>query len=724
MDWIFLLISTFIIGCITFLIYYWLKKRAEIHTSDGHLPKMALMYLFAAYSILVGITSVFDEALFSILEQYLGVTRPAHFEWMALGAFVILCFVYYLIVNSGNNQTSSQNNNDPKTEDLRSQLLGELKKFYLKRQKDKMNALSAFEIKLNLKYTTKGTSNETVEDYYLKTKGKVGDFDKLFKKYVNDLPRLLIMGEPGAGKSMLLLKFGLELIERAEKDEHFPIPILLDLASWKNEQATFEEWLEFNLPYVGGSFGISKDAAKNLVEKHEILPLLDGFDEIAEEHRNSCFEKLSTYLDTIVQHQRPNYPQLIICSRISEYEAAKDANVNAAVQIQTLDKKAVDKALEILAEDKNFVAAKRVRKALIHNPNLYTALSSAFFVHTLLEIAQMHPLGFKGNTKTELQQEITNFYVEQELKKVEGCEQLKTKKYLAWLAWKIKNIENKVSLELVDLQPYWSVEKSLYNKVFGVVVGLVVNMYFVLVVGLIAVLIGVLNDELVNGFVFGLYYGLTYGLSFGLFFGLMAGFTGPSNIYPNEIKQINTKDTDFDVFKVFFFVVIFALYGSLVFSLVALLVGLVNGITVYSSLPKINNPYKRFTNQFIFDFVKWAFIFSSVSGFSYIALEENSLIGFIHGGVFGVAIAIAINPLFQHFSLRFVLWFQKVIPLRLRTFLNQSSKTGLLLKDGGKWRFRHQLIHDNLAEWFENNHSNLLSKSDRQLIAERKAKSK
>jgi len=54
--------------------------------------------------------------------------------------------------------------------------------------------------------------------------------------------------------------------------------------------------------------------------------------------------------------------------------------------------------------------------------------------------------------------------------------------------------------------------------------------------------------------------------------------------------------------------------------------------------------------------------------------------------------------------------------------LDSVSNSGLLIKDGGQWRFRHQLILDSLAYWFEENHSELLAKRDLEEVKRRREK--
>ncbi len=54
---------------------------------------------------------------------------------------------------------------------------------------------------------------------------------------------LLILGEPGVGKSTLLLHLAQQLVERAEQDNAQPLPILLPLTSWAVARPTFQDWL-------------------------------------------------------------------------------------------------------------------------------------------------------------------------------------------------------------------------------------------------------------------------------------------------------------------------------------------------------------------------------------------------------------------------------------------------------------------------------------------------
>ena len=55
--------------------------------------------------------------------------------------------------------------------------------------------------------------------------------------------QLLILGEPGAGKTTMMLELAEDLLKRATADKAEPIPVLLSLSSWKNPEQCFFEWL-------------------------------------------------------------------------------------------------------------------------------------------------------------------------------------------------------------------------------------------------------------------------------------------------------------------------------------------------------------------------------------------------------------------------------------------------------------------------------------------------
>ncbi|MEX5633850.1 NACHT domain-containing protein [Parafrankia sp. FMc2] len=95
--------------------------------------------------------------------------------------------------------------------------------------------------------------------------------------------RLVVLGEPGAGKTVLLVQFVLDLIGRRQASE--PVPLLVPLASWNPDWQSLYDWLEAQVlreyPHLSAIDAATGDTrAGALLRAGLILPVLDGLDEI------------------------------------------------------------------------------------------------------------------------------------------------------------------------------------------------------------------------------------------------------------------------------------------------------------------------------------------------------------------------------------------------------------------------------------------------------------
>lgn len=64
------------------------------------------------------------------------------------------------------------------------------------------------------------------------------------------------------------------------------------------------------------------------------------------------------------------------------------------------------------------------------------------------------------------------------------------------------------------------------------------------------------------------------------------------------------------------------------------------------------------------------------------------------GGAVFLLMGLLTTPLLRHLILRLSLYCEGAIPLRFATFLDYAADAGILEKDGGQWRFRHQNLQD------------------------------
>jgi NACHT domain len=158
--------------------------------------------------------------------------------------------------------------------------------------------------------------------------------------------RLVVLGEPGAGKTVLMVRLVLDLL--AHREPGAPVPFLASAASWDPSVQDLRGWLAARLlidhPALAalspGDVTDSTQAAA-LLASGLILPVLDGLDEIPERVRGPAISRINDAL-------RPG-EQLVVTCRTEQYRDAVrpqgglevTLRAAAAVQLRPLDADAV-----------------------------------------------------------------------------------------------------------------------------------------------------------------------------------------------------------------------------------------------------------------------------------------------------------------------------------------------------------------------------------------------
>jgi hypothetical protein len=142
-----------------------------------------------------------------------------------------------------------------------------------------------------------------------------GDLDKIADIY-RAIPsgRLVVLGRAGSGKTILALRFTLDYL-KARRRSTEPVPVIFSIGSWDPTAISLRDWLTGRLlrdyPDLAARAPYGSTQAAALVEEERILPVLDGFDEIAADLHGPALEELSA-----------TRLRLLLTSRGTEYARA------------------------------------------------------------------------------------------------------------------------------------------------------------------------------------------------------------------------------------------------------------------------------------------------------------------------------------------------------------------------------------------------------------------
>ncbi|MFI7708260.1 NACHT domain-containing protein [Nonomuraea sp. NPDC049480] len=177
-----------------------------------------------------------------------------------------------------------------------------------------------------------------------------GDVTQIVEKFCG-LPsrQLVVLGEAGAGKSVLAILLTLGLIERSVEDD--PVPVLLPVTSWNPQVESVRRFaarrMAEDYPMLAGLLE-GGCVADLLMSEGRVLLVLDGLDELPAESQERALRKLDEFAAT----GRP----LVVTCRAREYQRAVDASRwiisrAAVVEIMPVD---VEQAIAFLSHPEPF----------------------------------------------------------------------------------------------------------------------------------------------------------------------------------------------------------------------------------------------------------------------------------------------------------------------------------------------------------------------------------
>ena len=266
--------------------------------------------------------------------------------------------------------------------------------------------------------------------------------------------RLLILGQPGAGKTTMMLELAKELVERAEKDEKEPVPVVINLASWTKSEGPLREWL---VDALSDTAEVSSRLARTLTGGDDLLLLLDGLDEVKASKRSACVAAINEYLGE-------RAPRVVVCSRTHEYEqsyeeSAERLKLEKAAQIEPLTPETFIQALEEVPETDG------LRTMLREDDSLRELATTPLMLSVmLLAYRGENPSSIRANRHEERRQALWDDYVVRMIARRQPTE-YKPKDILRWLSWLAERMRQEDMTGFIPerMQPSWLTQPSSYT---------------------------------------------------------------------------------------------------------------------------------------------------------------------------------------------------------------------------------------------------------------------
>ena len=441
---------------------------------------------------------------------------------------------------------------------------------------------------------------------------------------------VLILGAPGAGKTTLLLALGRDLIARAEQDASYPMPVVFNLSAWAERRQPLATWFvdELNIRY-----GVPQKIGAAWIEADQVLPLLDGLDEVPEARRAACVEAINTF------RQDHGLVHVVVCSRYADYTMLTvRLKLQGAILVQPLNAQQIDayvaSAGDQLTGLRTALAEDAMLRELAQSPLMLSIMTLAYqstLVETLPAVASIEMR----------RKHLFAAYVERMFARRGADTYYSRPQTIRWLAWLAQALlqRDQTIFFIEQMQPQ-SLLTGAQHRHYAIGVGLGVGLIAGVVVGL--------SQAAAAGPVIGLVVGLMDGLVAGLSFGLVVGLAGGNH----EAKTAPTHGLWRSLLRALGIGLaaglVVGLLGGLIFGLVVGMArGLVFGLGVGSVAGVVNGLLTglvRNPGQIeVVETLRWSWAKArlGLAGKLTFALSVGVVVGLVDGLVFGQVVGLA-----------------------------------------------------------------------------------
>jgi hypothetical protein len=300
---------------------------------------------------------------------------------------------------------------------------------------------------------------------------------------ISDFDTLLILGGKGAGKTTLLFRLADHYLQKARSNPDEPMPVLVSLANWPRAGSDIRAVLVTHLTTV---YAIRPDVARRFIEDGDVIPLLDGLDELAGKDRSECANQINSY---IADHKPPH---LVLTCNQDAYKRLKTPM--EVEEIATILQVPPAKIRDYIAQR---LPARKTEEIQLQGSQLLPfilSLASPLAIELAIPIlgkASVSELGELSPDKSSLNQ-LVELYVDKALQGSASYSPVRTSRWLGWLANSMsKHYEQEIPYN--RLQPNWlpsSLKREAalgialaYGIVLGVILGVIQGIIFGFLIG-------------------------------------------------------------------------------------------------------------------------------------------------------------------------------------------------------------------------------------------------
>ncbi|MFE9744646.1 NACHT domain-containing protein [Saccharothrix saharensis] len=176
----------------------------------------------------------------------------------------------------------------------------------------------------------RGLQDHLLDLHWSAVQGEPGHSDAVVRAFQRT-PRMVFLGEPGAGKSTTAMLLTIGLLDRLVDG---PVPFLLPLSTWNPEAEDVRTWMTRRLyedhPALRNTELYGSYAGDLLVEQRRIFPVLDGLDQVPPERRADALDRINRAF--------PGSHPLVLTCRTDEFAELTATLPNAqVVELQPVD---------------------------------------------------------------------------------------------------------------------------------------------------------------------------------------------------------------------------------------------------------------------------------------------------------------------------------------------------------------------------------------------------